>query len=271
MKLKDKVALMTASGAGIGRATAILFAREGAKVVVNSISERGRKTVEFIEKGGGQALFFQADVSDAAKVEEMVDFAVANFGRLDIIFNNAYYLDWKSGQRPLADVPVETWDRGIAVGLRSYFLGCKFAIPAMLKNGHGVIINISSVAALQSFHWSCDYHALKAGIINLTRNVTLDYARYGIRSVCIVPGTIDTEGLTDDKFPLQENPFRKLRTSWVPMERVGEPDEIARVAVFLASDDASYINGAAIVVDGGLSAGRYIQNWPEIFTALASK
>ena len=270
MRLKDKVALMTASGAGIGRATALLFAREGAKVVVNSISERGRKTVEMIEKGGGQALFFQADVSDAAKVEKMVDFTVANFGRLDIIFNNAYYMDVKGSFRPLAEVPVETWDRAIAVGLRSYFLGCKFAIPAMLKNGGGVIINISSVAGVQGFHWFCHYNALKAGIINLTRNVTLDYARYGIRSVCIVPGTIVTKAMTDN-FPDPEHPFRKLRTSMIPMGRLGEPEEIARVAVFLASDDASYINGAAITVDGGMSTGRYIQNWPEIFTAVTSK
>ena len=153
MKLSGKVGLMTASGSGIGRAISMRFAREGAKVVVNDIKpEGGKKVVELIEKEGGKALFFEADVSDAAKVEEMVDFTLARFGRLDILLNNAGILDFR-GSRPIAEVPVESWDRQLEVGLRSYFLGCKFAIPAMQKSGGGVIINLSSAGGLQGFHW----------------------------------------------------------------------------------------------------------------------
>ena len=175
MKLKNKVGLMTASGSGLGRAISGLFAREGARVVVNDINvEGGRKTVEMIQKEGGDALFFEADVSNAAKVEEMVNFTVANFGQLDILLNNAAYMDFR-GFRPLAEVPVEVWDKAIAVGLRSYFLGCKFSIPAMLGNAGGVIINISSVGGLEGAHWYSHYNCVKAAIINLTRNVALDY------------------------------------------------------------------------------------------------
>lgn len=270
MKLKDKVGLMTASGSGIGRAISIRFAREGAKVVVNDINpEGGTKTVELIEKEGGEALFFEADVSDAIKVEEMVNFTVAKYGRLDILLNNAAYLDFW-GSRPLTDVPVEVWDRAVAVGLRSYFLGCKFAIPAMLKNQRGVIINISSVGGLQGFHWYSHYNCVKAAIINLTRNVALDYSRQNIRSVCICPGTIATEALVTN-FADPDNPFRRLRENMCPMVRVGKPEEVANLALFLASDDASFITGVAIPVDGGMSAGRFIHDWTEIVSAAGKK
>lgn len=261
---------MTASGSGIGRATAILFARKGAKIVVNDINlEEGRKTVELIEKNGGKALFFEADVSDSIKMEQMVDFTLTNFGRLDILLNNAAYLDF-SGFHPIVDVPVEVWDRAIAVGLRSYFLGCKFAIPAMLNNGGGVIINISSVGGLEGAHWYSHYNCVKAAIISLTRNVALDYSRQNIRSVCICPGTIATELLVN-RFPDPEHPFRKLRENMCPMLRVGRPEEVANLALFLASDDASFINGVAIPIDGGMTAGKFIHNWEQIFTSLAKK
>ena len=270
MKLRNKVGLMTASGSGIGRAISILFAREGAKIMVNDINvEGGLKTVEMIEKEGGQALFFEADVSDAVKVREMVDFTVANFGRLDILLNNAAYADF-SGFRPIAEVPVEFWDRSIAVGLRSYFLGCKFAIPAMLNNGGGVIINISSVGGLEGTQTYSAYNCVKAAIINLTRNVALDYGRQNIRSVCICPGTTATE-LFVNRYPDPEDPFRKLRENMCPMLRVGKPEEVANLALFLASDDASFINGVAIPIDGGMSAGKFIHNFDQIFTSLAKK
>lgn len=270
MKLKNKVGLMTASGSGLGRAISGLFAREGARVVVNDINVKGgRKTVEMIQKEGGDALFFEADVSNAAKVEEMVDFTVANFGQLDILLNNAAYMDFR-GFRPLAEVPVEVWDKAIAVGLRSYFLGCKFAIPAMLRNGGGVIINTSSVGGLEGAHWYSHYNCVKAAIINLTRNVALDYSSHNIRSVCICPGTIATEVLVA-RFPDPEHPFRKMRENMSPLGRVGQPYEVANLALFLASDDAPFINGTAITIDGGMSAGKFVHNWEEIFSTLTQK
>ncbi len=267
MRLKNRVGLITASGSGIGRAIARLFAREGAKVVINDINvEGGKKTVELIEKEGGKALFFEADVSDAGKVREMVDFTLAGFGRLDILLNNADY--WGAGLlRPLVDVTVEEWDRAMAVGLRSYFLGYKFAIPAMLKSGGGVIINIGSGAGLEGNQWMSHHNAVKAAIINLTRNVALDYSRQNIRTVCICPGTIATENPYHD----QANPFRKLRANMNPMGRVGKPEEVADLALFLASDDASYVNGVAIPVDGGFTAGKFIDDWEEIVASAVQK
>jgi NAD(P)-dependent dehydrogenase (short-subunit alcohol dehydrogenase family) len=268
MKLKNKVGLMTASGSGIGRAISRLFAREGAKLIINDINSKGgKRTVELIRNEGGEALFFEADVSDASKFDEMVNFTLNNFGRLDILLNNAAYLDVR-GIRPLVDVPVEIWDRAIAVGLRSYFLGYKFGIPAMLRNGGGVIINISSVGGIEGAHWYSHYNCVKAAIINLTRNVALDYSRQNIRTVCICPGTIATE-VMETNFPDPEHPFRKLRQDMIPMGRFGKPEEVAKLALFLASDDASFINGVAIPIDGGMTAGKFIPNFEEIFSALS--
>lgn len=268
MKLKNKVGLMTASGSGIGRAISRLFAREGAKIVVNDIQiEGGRRTADLIQEEGGEALFFEADVSDAGKVEEMVYFTLTNFGRLDILLNNAAYLDFQ-GIRPLVDVPVEVWDRAIAVGLRSYFLGYKFAIPAMLKNGGGVIINISSVGGMEGAHWYSHYNCVKAAVINLTRNVALDYSRQNIRTVCICPGTTATEVMTKN-LPDPEHPFRKLRQNMIPMGRFGKPEEVAQLALFLASEDAPFINGIAIPIDGGMTAGKFLPNFEEILSSLS--
>lgn len=267
MRLKGKVAITTASGSGIGRAIARRFAREGAKVVINDINvEGGLKTVALIEQEGGEALFFEADISDSAKVEAMVDFTLEHFQRLDILLNNAAYLDFE-GIRPLADVPVDVWDRAVAVGLRSYFLGCKFAIPAMIKTGGGVILNTSSVGGIEGAHWYSHYNCVKAAIINLTKNVALDYSRAGIRSICICPGTIETEVVTAN-LPDPEHPFRKLRHSMIPMERFGKPEEVANLALFLASDEAPYINGVAIPIDGGMTAGKFIHNFQEILSNL---
>jgi NAD(P)-dependent dehydrogenase (short-subunit alcohol dehydrogenase family) len=254
---------MTASGSGIGRAISQLFAREGAKVVVNDINaEGGRKTVELIENEGGTVSFFEADVSDARKVKDMVNFTADRFGRLDILVNNAAYMDFR-GFRPIAEVPVEVWDRAIAVGLRSYFLGCKFAIPAMISSGGGVIINMASVGGVAGTHWYSHYNSVKAAIINLTRNIALDYARQNIRSVCICPGTIATEAQMA-RFPDPQHPFRRMRQETCPMGRFGKPEEVASLALFLASDEAAYINGTGIVIDGGLTSGAFVHNWEEI-------
>jgi NAD(P)-dependent dehydrogenase (short-subunit alcohol dehydrogenase family) len=264
MKLKDKVAVMTASGSGIGRETAMLFAREGAAVVVNDIdAEAGEQVLERIEAEGGEATFFQADVADEAKVEAMVDHAVQRFGRLDVLLNNAAYLEFR-GMRPLAEVPIGVWDRAVAVGLRSYFLGCKFAIPAMLKGGGGVIINTASVGGLEGAHWYCHYNAVKAAVINLTRNVALDYARQNIRCVSICPGSVITGAVPDP-----DHPLRKLRESMIPAGRFGTTQDIASLALFLAGEEASFINGIAIPIDGGMTAGKFIKDFADIMRDLA--
>ena len=266
MKLEGKVAVMTASGSGIGRETARVFAHEGASVIVNDINAAaGRETRDMIESDGGKALFFEADVSDAAKVEEMIDFTLARFGRVDILHNNAAYLDFKA-MRPLAEVPVEAWDRAIAVGLRSYFLGCKFAIPAMLQGGGGVILNTASLGGLEGAHWYSHYNAVKAGIINLTKNVALDYARQNIRCISICPGSVITGAV-----PPSDHPFARLRASMIPAGRFGSTRDIALTALFLASDDASFINGVAIPVDGGMSAGKFVENFADIYATLGKK
>jgi NAD(P)-dependent dehydrogenase (short-subunit alcohol dehydrogenase family) len=264
MKVKDKVAVLTASGSGIGRETAMLFAREGAAVVVNDINaEAGDQVREQIEVAGGNAIFFEADVADAAKVEEMVHLAVRHFGRLDILLNNAAYLDF-GGMRPIAEVPIDIWDRAIAVGLRSYFLGCKFAIPAMLKGGGGVIISTSSVGGLEGAHWYGHYNAVKAAVINLTRNIALDYARKNIRCVSICPGSVITGAVPDPNHPL-----KKLRENMIPAGRFGTTQDIANLALFLAGDGASFINGVAIPIDGGMAAGKFIHDFADRMSSIA--
>lgn len=266
MKLKDKVAVMTASGSGIGRETATLFAREGAAVVVNDIdAEAAESVTESIEQAGGKAICFPADVSDAGKVEQMVALAVDHFGRLDILLNNAAYLDFR-GMRPLAEVPVEVWDRAVAVGLRSYFLGCKFAIPAMLDGGGGVIINTASIGGLEGAHWYCHYNAVKAAVINLTRNLALDYAGKNIRCVSICPGSVITGAVPDPNHPM-----RKLRENMIPAGRFGTTRDIASLALFLVGDEATFINGVAIPIDGGMIAGKFIHNFAELMGDLGNE
>jgi NAD(P)-dependent dehydrogenase (short-subunit alcohol dehydrogenase family) len=264
MKLKDKVAVMTASGSGIGRETAMLFAREGAAVLVNDINaEAGEKVRERIEEEGGNAIFFEGDVADAAKVEQMINLAVRHFGRLDILLNNAAYLDF-GGMRPLAEVPIDVWDRAIAVGLRSYFLGCKFAIPAMVRGGGGVIINTASIGGMEGAHWYCHYNAVKAAVINMTRNIALDYARENIRCVSICPGSVITGAVPDP-----DHPLRKLRENMIPAGRFGTTLDIANLALFLAGDRASFINGVAIPIDGGMVAGKFIHDFADVMGNVA--
>ncbi len=267
MRFDGKVALMTACGSGIGRAVARAFGRKGAKVVVNDINAEGAAaTAAMIHDEGGTADVFVADMSDADLVAELVQFTVAEHGRLDILLNNAAYLDFR-GMLPLADLPVEIWDRSIAVGLRSYFLASKYAIPEMIKGGGGVILNTASVGGLEGAHRYSHYCSVKAAVINLTRNIALDYSRSGIRAVAICPGSIVTEAI-EASFPDEDHPFRKLRQNMIPLGRMGRTDDIANAAVFLASERASFITGVAIPVDGGMTAGKFIPDFDEIMTAM---
>jgi len=243
-KLSDKVALITGSGAGIGRATALLFAEEGARVAVaDYVSQAGEETVEIIKKNGGEAIFIQADVTRSADVERMIKTTVDACGRIDILHNNAGI---NSPIASIADLTEEQWDQVIDTDLKGVFLGTKFVIPVMLQQGGGVIINTSSVMGRNAEIYMMPYCAAKAGVIMLTKATSVEYFKQGIRANCICPGFIST-AMTE--------PWAAM----VDVEKMacgvwGKPEHIARAALFLACDDSAYVSGAALVVDGGYSA-----------------
>lgn len=250
MKLENKVALITGGGSGIGRATALLFGKEGAKVVVADYKEdAGKETIELIRKNGGEATFVLADVSKSENVQDMIRHTVEKYGKLDIVFNNAGI----EGQlAPTADCSEENFDRVIAVNLRGVFLGMKHAIQQMLKQGSGVIVNTASAAGIVGWETLPAYSASKGGVIQLTRTAALEYATRNIRINAICPGVIRTpmvERVTGGKEELT-----KQFTEIEPVKRMGRPEEVAALALFLASDDSSFITGAAIPVDGGYTA-----------------
>ena len=251
MRLKDKVAIITGAGSGLGRAAALLFAREGAKVLVAANRDKdGEQTVKSIKDNGGDAIFTRVDVTRASDLEKAVKTAVDKYGKLDIMFNNA---GMPGPGKLMADLTEDEWNRVLAVNLTGVFLGTKYAIPEMLKGGGGVIINISSVAALSPRRYTGAYAAAKAAVIQLTKVTALEYARKNIRVNCILPGPIDTPFFTKvaDGDPEKIAAFKEKVRNDVPMGRFAQPVEIAQVALFLASDEASYITGAAFAADGG--------------------
>ncbi len=248
-RLVGKVALITGAGGGIGRATALLFAREGAKVAVaDFVPEGGQETVKMIKEAGGEAAFVEADVSKSADAQRMVSRTVESFGKLDILFNNAGI---QSKFLMTADTPEEVWDRILATNLKGVFLGCKSAIPVMLKQGGGVIISTASAAGVIGLPGTGAYGASKAGIIGLTRTMALEYADRNIRVNCISPGTIMTAMSPGAIDPENVPPFHQSQA----MRRFARPEEVATVALYLASDDSSFVTGTNTVVDGGYTAG----------------
>ena len=247
-RLKNKVAIVTGGGSGIGRATCLLFAREGAKVVVaDYVAEGGNETVKQIKTAGGEAVFVQADVSKSADVQNMIGATVRNYGRVDILFNNAGI---EGPSSKLANLQEEDWDRVIAIDLTSVFLGIKYVIPEMVKQGGGVILSTASVAGMVGFPGSGAYAAAKAGVINLTRLAALEYADKNIRVNCICPGVIETPMV--DRVVGGRSRERIVRTE--PVGRLGRPEEIANAALFLASDESSFATGAPFIIDGGYVA-----------------
>jgi NAD(P)-dependent dehydrogenase (short-subunit alcohol dehydrogenase family) len=253
MLLQGKVAIVTGAGSGIGRASAQRFAAEGAAVVAADI--RGPKvdeTVALIERDGGTAAACQANVADAADVERMVAFAVDTFGGLDALFNNAGTL------RPgtAVDLSVEDWDLVMAVNVRSVFLGAKYAVPAIAARGGGTIVSTASVSGLNGDPASVVYSASKAAVINLTRSLAVDHAGQRIRVNCICPGAIDTPPVGR----MLSDPDARGRSERAhPLGRIGRPEEIAAAAVWLSSEESSFVSGQAIVVDGGLTAQSHLR------------
>ena len=245
-----KVALVTGASSGIGRASALAFAREGAKVVVADVSvEGGEETVRLIQQKGGEAVFVKTDVAQAAEVEALIAKAVATYGRLDCAYNNAGI---EGSAATTTDYAEEPWDRVIAINLKGVWLCMKYEIPQMLKQGGGAIVNTSSAAGLVGARGGAAYVASKHGVIGLTKTAALEYAKAGVRVNAICPGAIDTpmmERITGHRLQRAER-----MAAVEPVGRMGRPEEIAEAVVWSCSEVALFVTGHAMVVDGGMTA-----------------
>lgn len=250
MRLKDKVALITGASVGIGRCTALLFAREGARLVVNSQSARGEAVAEQITRAGGQAIFVQGSVADPADARRMVERGVEEFGRLDILVNNAGIVI----PGTVDNMPVEEWDRTMAVNVRGVFLVSKFAAQQMLHQGGGVILHNASVAGVKGLKDRAAYAASKGAVVALTKAMAADYVDKKIRVNCVNPGTTLTPSL-QDRINAFDDPeeAKRMFIARQPMGRLGEPEEIAAGILYLASDEASFVTGTTLNIDGGLT------------------
>ncbi|MBZ0276404.1 MAG: glucose 1-dehydrogenase [Anaerolineae bacterium] len=251
MRLQNKVALITGGGNGIGRETSLLFASEGASVVVADVSDNaGEQTVQDIQAAGGKAVYVHADVSKAADCENMVKVAEQTFGKLNILFNNAGIMHGSDDNAVTTEEAI--WDLTMAINLKGVFLGCKYGIPAIKRAGGGSIINTASfVAHLGAATPQVAYTASKGGVLALTRELAVIHARENIRVNALCPGPLRTELLMNF---LNTEAKKQRRLVHVPMGRFGEAKEIAYAALYLASDESSYVTGTEFLVDGGITA-----------------
>jgi NAD(P)-dependent dehydrogenase (short-subunit alcohol dehydrogenase family) len=249
MQLDGKVAIVTGAGRGIGRAIACLFAAEGAAIVVAArTAAEGEETVTLVQQAGGQARFIPTDVSQDAQVRDLVAETVQSFGRVDILVNNAGI---GGPGKPLDETSEVEWDRVIDTNLKGCYLGMRYAIPHMRSAG-GAIVNLSSVLAELTLPGCTAYTASKAAIIGLTKATALEVGRDGIRINCILPGSIDTPMMWDGLTEAERIEVEPLVAGAAPLGKVGQPEEIARVALFLVSDASSFMTGASVLVDGGV-------------------
>jgi len=252
MRLANKVALITGGTSGIGRATAVLFAQAGAQVAITGRSEtRGHQVVQEIEQAGHQAIFIRSDVRFAPECQRAVEKTLATFGRLDILFNNAGF--WRPNTA--LDCTEEEWDLSIDINLKGTFLMSKFALPVMIAQGSGTIINNASGWGLVGGTEAAAYCAAKGGVVLLTKAMAVDHSKQGVRINCICPGDVETPMLYEDA-ELRGLTWEEYISDAAdrPMGRIGQPHEIAQAALFLASDDASFVTGAVLAVDGGGTA-----------------
>ena len=251
MRLANKVALITGAGGGIGGESALLFAAEGASVVVVDVADAaGEETVRRVKQQGGKAAYVRADVSKDADCANMIAFAEKTFGKLDVLFNNAGIMD--SADDDAMKTPEAVWEKTLAINLKGVFLGCKHGIPALQRAGGGSVINTASfVGIVGAATAQIAYTASKGGLIAMTRELAVIHARQRIRVNALCPGPLKTELLM--KF-LDTDAKKQRRLVHIPMGRFGEAKEMAKAALFLASDDSSYMTGASLMVDGGITA-----------------
>ena len=250
-RLDGKVALITGGASGMGMVASRLFASEGAKVVLTDVSDdAGEQTAEAIRADGGDALYVHADVSSEADAKGMVDRAVESYGGLTILYNNAGVMLGDDGSVDTTDESV--WDTTLAINVKGVAFGCKYGVPAMIASGGGSIINVASfVAWLGAATSQTAYTASKGAVLAMTREIAVEYARRGIRCNALCPGPIDTPLLAE---LLSDPARRQRRLVHIPMGRLGTAEELAKAALFLASDDSSFMTGASLIVDGGITA-----------------
>ena len=258
-RVKDRVALVTGAGSigpgwGNGKAAAILYAREGAKILAADLNvEAAEETRAIIEKEDGRCVTFRADVSRAADVEPMVDECLRLYGRIDILHNNVGISEVGGPE----EISEKNWDRMFAVNVKSMYLTCKAALPHMVRQGRGAIVNISSIASLRHVGFQCMSYAASKGAVNqLTQNIAIQYADKGIRANCVVPGLMNTPQIQHYLRSLYDGDVQEMirqRGALVPMKRMGDAWDVAHAALFLASDEARYITGTQLVVDGGIT------------------
>jgi NAD(P)-dependent dehydrogenase (short-subunit alcohol dehydrogenase family) len=248
--MQGKVALVTGGGSGIGRETCLAFARKGAKVVVSDIVvDGGEETVRMVKDAGGEAVFVKCDVAQDADVKALIDKVVETYGRLDYAHNNAG-IEGMAG--PCVECTEENWDKTININLKGVFLCCKYELPVMLKQGGGAIVNTASVAGLVGFPGIPAYTASKHGVAGLTKAIALDYAKENIRCNAVCPGVIHTPMV--DRFSGGTQEGLDAMAQMEPVGRLGEPSEIADAVVYLCSDEATFVTGIAMPVDGAFVA-----------------
>jgi len=252
LRLKDKVAIITGAGRGIGKAAALLFAKEGANIVIADINTKnGENTKQEILEKKGNAIFVRTDVSSEKDVKNLVNATINEFGKLDILYNNAaIFLHGKDGY--ITDIEEYVWDKIIDINLKGTYLCCKYSIPEIIKSGGGCIINTSSSAGLIGIPGCDAYSATKGAVISLTRSLGVEYAPKNVRINCIAPVAIKTEMVVESNFKDPSFDEKKF-LSTTPIRRWGEPEDIAKAALFLASDESSYLVGCILVADGGIT------------------
>jgi NAD(P)-dependent dehydrogenase (short-subunit alcohol dehydrogenase family) len=255
MRLQDKVCVITGAGSGMGQTAALMFGKEGAKVAVFEISEQaGRQTVEQVQAAGGEASFFACNVADEESVKAAVGQTIERYGNIDVLYNNAGIMP--AEDHSVIDTSVEVWDKVMAVNVRGIFLMCKHVIPEMIRQGKGSIINIASFVAFMGCSVPQDaYTASKGAVISLTRSLAIQFRPKGIRSNAICPGPIETPLLTE--WLVKDEEAKRIRLSRQPSGRFGKPEDIVHCAIYLASDESDWTNGAILQVDGGISCNYF--------------